>query len=177
MEIAVTKTKPPSGRQRGKLIMVKNESKELQVVLPTEISVDSIPQLRNLPAAERIKTLQSITSYIGAETKNLDKWLGKEMPICGVLVHDATVAVEKVDHESGEIVRGYDPVKRTVFKLDGHEGTSAVSMAAESFANNFLIPAFGIGDWKDEEGNKIVVKVLVGQISKGDRRTFTFQVV
>lgn len=152
----------------------KQESQELAVV---SANVENIPALKNLPPAERIATLQAITSYIGAKSNNLDAWLGKEMPVCGVLVHDATVAVEKVDKETGEITTGYDNVKRTVFKLDGHEAVSAVSMAAESFANTFLVPAFGIGDWKDEDGNKIVVKIMVGQISKGNKRTFNFQVV
>lgn len=155
---------------------ITNEAKNEVALSDTLVpSTASIEGLRSLPAAQRIAALQSITSYIGADVTNLDAWIGKEMPIKGVVIHDATVGVEEIDKQTGEIGRGYTDVQRVVFKLDGHQGVGAVSMSAESFAKTFLIPVFGFGDFM-EDGKPVVVNVLVGQKSKGDRRTFTFQV-
>lgn len=134
--------------------------------------------LRSLPASERVKVLQKITSYVGAETKKIDAWLGKEMPVCGVVIHQATVGVEIADKETGEITRQLTPSDRVVFKLAGsHDPVSSVGVTSVSFARDFLIPLFGMGDWVDENGKALVVKIRPVQVTKGANRMFQFEVV
>lgn len=131
-----------------------------------------------LTVSERVGFARKLTEYIGAATEKIDKYINKDLVVVGCVVHNATVKKEViVDDEKTEI---YENARRTVLmtKENGKRvPVGAVSMAVEDFASNILIPLFGVGDWKDDDGKELELKVHVGQVTKGDRRTYALQIL
>lgn len=128
---------------------------------------------------DRIEFARKLTSYIGAETHRLDQYIGKEVDVIGCIVHNATVKHEVlIDGEPQEELIN---AVRTVFKCVDKHGElfniGAVSIAIEQFTKEVLLPLFGVGDWLDDEGNPFKVRIKVIQVSKGENRTYSLQVV
>ena len=152
-------------------------------------SQEGLAALKELPASQRVQALKSITSYIGAEGSKIDRYLGKTLSVIGCVTHSAKVRksdenapkAQAIVDENGELVEvpaddEYVNIKRTVFKLQDGTTIGFSAVAAEQFANDFLIPVFGIGDFI-EDGQPVVVPIVVNQVSTKKGRTYTFQVV
>lgn len=150
-------------------------------VSSTENFFESMPALRNMPVSKRIQALKMVTSYQGAESTKVDKWINKEMPVIGVAFHKATVkqTVKKVNDDTGELFEVEEMVDeiRTVFKLQDFPAVALVSKAAYHFVSEMLIPVLGFGDWIDEDGQPIVVSIIPHKVSSGQNQTYNFQVV
>lgn len=160
--------------------IAQNQSTDVAVV-SNDNFFEAIPALRNLSAAKKIEALRMVTSYQGAPATKVDDWINKEMPVCGVAIHAATISqeVKTHDRETGELIEKEELVEdvRTVFKLKDYPAVGFVSDAAERFAKEILIPVFGFGDWYDEDGNVLVVKIRVARVSTKKGQTYSFQVV
>jgi len=129
---------------------------------------------KNLTQEEQlqaVKVLMKVSSYTGAKSHSVDEFLGQTVPIVGCICQPITLGHEFVDPETGEKRKAYTPDTRTIFRMENGEVISFVSKAATTFAENFLFPVFGRGDWS------FPVQIKFTQISKGQGRTFNFQIV
>lgn len=129
---------------------------------------ETIRDLADKPAEEKIAALRLVTSYVGAETASIDDYLGVILEVVGCVVHPATVS-----DESGNVTEA----DRVVFKLKEGKNIGFVSKAAADFAKDYLFPLFGQGDFLDK-GQPVVVPIVVRQIrTRKGFRTYSFQVV
>lgn len=112
-----------------------------------------------------------VTSYIGADTVDVNEFLNVPIKVVGAVVHDCTVGQDTVDKSTGEMGRTYSEELRTVFKLDDGRVIAFVSKAAVSFAQQVLFPCFGIGDFS------YPVTLKIKQISSSKGRTYSFQII
>jgi hypothetical protein len=137
-------------------------------------STNSFISEKVLSQAEQLQAVQvlmKVSSYTGAKAHTVDEFLGTAVAIKGCISQPINLKKEVVDKETGEIVEQYVPEQRTIFLMENGEVISFVSKAAQSFAENFLFPIFGRGDWS------FPVKIKFTQISKSQGRTFNFQIV
>lgn len=140
------------------------------------ISLFTSKPVSEMSHSEKVETLARFSAYMGAETFDPAEFGKEPMTVTGVLLHPVSIRQEKqkIDRESGEIIveEFYVDQTRTVFRLADGRYIGFVSIAAEQFARNFLVPMFGLGDWTEP------VKIQVKQLSKGNgRRTYNFVVV
>ena len=135
---------------------------------------NSFIQEKTLSAEEQkqaVQVLMKVSSYTGAKAHTVDEFLGTSVPIVGCITQPITLGHEYVDPDTGEGKKAYTPDTRTIFLMENGEVISFVSKAATTFAENFLFPVFGRGDWSSP------VKIKFSQISKGTGRTFNFQIM
>lgn len=140
------------------------------------VSLFAKKPIEKLTHEEKVETLSRISSYLSAETFDPSEFGKEPLSVVGVLCHPVSIRQEKtyLDRESGDVQTEeyYVDAVRTVFRLEDGRYIGFVSIAAEQFARNFLIPMFGAGDWEKP------VKIRVVQLSKqGGRRTYNFAVV
>jgi hypothetical protein len=129
---------------------------------------------KSLTAEEQkasVNLLIKVSSFTGAKAHTVDEFLGQTVPIHGCIIQPITLGKDIVDKETGEVSKVYVPESRTIMLLENGEVISFVSKAATSFANTFLFPLFGKGNWT------FPVSIKFTQISKGQGRTYNFQVV
>jgi hypothetical protein len=137
-------------------------------------STNSFISEKTLTQAEQMQAVQvlmKVSAYTGAKSHTVDEFLGTAVPIIGCISQPINLGHEVVDKETGEVTKVYTPDVRTIFLMENKEVISFVSKAASSFSENFLYPVFGRGDWS------FPVKIKFTQISKGQGRTFNFQIV
>lgn len=154
--------------QEKEVAVVDALAEDQQAIVP--VIGSSIESLATLPVAERRAALKVLTSYVGAETVQVDDYLGVVLEVVGCVKHPATVK----DNQTGETVE----MERVVFKLKDGKCIGLMSKAASDFVEQFLFPLFGQGDFLDENKQPFVVPIVIRQIrTRHGFRTYSFQVV
>lgn len=162
-------------------VMNMAEAPQAEAADTTELAtiprITDLSTLASAKASEKIRALAHVTSYVGAKTVDVNDFLGRVLAVKGVVIHTATIGHEsnEVD-ENGERVVSYESAERVVFKLEDNTVLGFVSKAAASFAQDFIIPLFGQGDFL-EDGEPVTVPIKVSQISTKRGRSYNFQVV
>ncbi len=160
-------------REKNELVPVSDSGVLIGVDLKTAMAGKS--------ATEKMAALREVTSYVGAQTEKIDNYLGQRLLLKGLVLQNATVRLQvpTTDPITGEI-NEYGEAERVVVKFDPGDGkehmVSFVSLAVASFAKNFLIPLFGMGDFK-EDGKSISIPIIVRQTSNARGRTYNMQVI
>lgn len=137
--------------------------------------VDLASAMAGKSDAEKLTALRLLTSYVGATTEKIDAYLGQRLTLIGLVIQRATIKLDTptVDPE-GNVIE-YGEADRVVMKINSPDGKehmiSFVSMAVASFAKSFLVPLFGMGDYKTP------IPVVVRQTSNQRGRTYNLQVV
>lgn len=145
------------------------------------VSGDVASALKTMNVQERISFLKKVSEYVGAETVDSSKYLNKDIEVVGVLIHTATINKEtltKTNPVTGEITEEpvYVEQDRVVFKLADNKVMGFVSMSITSYVRDYLLPAFGMGDWMD--GDKpLKVKMRITQVSSKGGRAYSIQIV
>lgn len=167
----------------------KNQAKETEQAQPetqhNELAVlsgrDTAVMLQKMSVEDRLSFLRKMGEYIGAETSDVNKLLNKPIEVCGIIIHEATIGQEgkRIDPATGEIITtvNYQKAPRTVMKLKDGNVLGFVAMSIESYARDFLIPAFGLGDWKDKDGNPLYVTIEISQLESKRGRVYNVRVV
>lgn len=102
----------------------------------------------------KLKVLQTITEYVGADADSIDNLLNTRILVVGAVAQDVQVRAQQPVVQSDGSISEYQHGRRVVIKIkNGTTGfvyVSFVSMAVAGFFDNFMFPMFGMGDWGAE---------------------------
>lgn len=138
--------------------------------------------LGKMKVNEKLQFLQKVSEYVGADTEDTNKYLNTPVKIKGVLIHTATInkdTKQTLNEVTGEIIEEpvYIEAERVVFKLENDKVLGFVSISIASYVKDYLIPAFGFGDWHDDEGKELHVPIKITQVSSKGGRAYSIQVL
>lgn len=157
--------------------MAQNQTTALSV-----LTGDVKSALSKMKVNEKIAFLQKVSEYVGADTEDTNKYLNTPVKIKGVLIHTATInkdTKQTLNEVTGEITEEpvYIEAERTVFKLENGKVLGFVSISIASYVKDYLIPAFGFGDWHDEEGKELLIPIKFTQVASKGGRAYSIQVL
>lgn len=161
------------------------QSKQENTAVPATLNIqgdDVKLSLSKMKMSEKLDFLRKVSEYVGAETVDTNKYLNVPVKVTGVLIHTATInrgSIQKLDEMTGEMIEEpiYAEANRTVFKLADGGVLGFVAVSIENYVRDYIVPAFGMGDWIDDEGQPLTVTLKISQVTSKGGRAYAIQVV